>query len=60
MGFEASKLVCISLVFPEKSPVDRDHVAGIASEVGLRREESDSYAWIKGSSFGFPFNFFIA
>jgi len=33
MGLKARKLVCISLVFPEKSPVGRDYVAGIASEV---------------------------
>jgi len=53
MGFEASKLVCISLVFPENSPAGRDYVADIASEVGFNREESDRYTWIKGSFFGF-------
>ena len=40
MGFEASELVCISFVFPEKSTVGRDYVAGIASEVGFCREKS--------------------
>ena len=49
MRRKGSKLVCISLVFPEDSPVGRDYVAAIASEVGLRREESHRYAWIKGS-----------
>ena len=49
MGFEASKLVCISLVFPENSPAGRDYVADIASEVGFNREESDRYMCIKGS-----------
>jgi len=43
MGFEASKLVCISLVFPAKSPVGRDYVAGIASEIGFRSKESDGF-----------------
>ena len=60
MGFEASKLVCISLVFREKSPVGHDYVAGIDSEVGFRREESDRYTCIKGSFFGFLVDFFIA
>ena len=46
MGLEATKLVCISLGFPERSPVGRDYVAGIASK-------SDGYAWIKDSFLGF-------
>jgi len=50
MGFEASELVCISLVFPEKSSVGR----------GFGREKSDRYTWIKGSFFDFIFDFFIA
>ena len=60
MGFEASKLVCICLVFPEESPVGRDYVAGMAIEVGFRRAESNRYTWIKGSFFDFIFDFFIA
>jgi len=60
MGFAASKFVCIFLGFPEKSSVGRDYVAGIASEVGFRREESDRYTCIKGSFFGFLVDFFIA
>ena len=60
MGFEPSKLVCISLVFPEENPVGRDYAAGIASVIGFRREESDRYMWIKGSFFNFIVDFFIA
>ena len=44
MEFEASKLVCISLVLPEESPVGpvgRGYVAGRASKVKFRKEESN-------------------
>ena len=58
MEVEASKLVCIPLVLPGKSPVGRDYVAGIASEVRFHKE-SDRYTWIKDSFFCFLFDFFI-
>jgi len=52
--------VLISLVFPDKSPVGRDYVAGIDNEVGFRSEKSDRYTSIKDSFFGFLVDFFIA
>jgi len=59
MGFEAM-LVCISLVFPEESPMRCDYVVGIESEVGFHRELSDRFTCIKGSFFSFLVDFLIA